>query len=304
MNGILNVLKPKGMTSHAVVSRVRKFIGQKRVGHAGTLDPMASGVLPVLIGNAAGITEIVMDHDKTYRAGIRFGLVTDTGDITGKVLAEHTPSFDPPALDETLNAFVGEIDQVPPMYSALKVGGVTLYKLARQGIEVERKARTVRIYGIRRLSDFDGSRVDIEVSCSKGTYIRTLAEDVGERLGCGATLDALERTVCGPFSIENAVTVEALEEAYLAGTPEKIEEMLISPEVFFERYPIVHLPAFYERLALSGCEIYLKKARIPRSALSEDGFCRLYNEENRFFAVAALGSYEAGDALKIKYRFV
>ena len=195
LSGILNVYKPKGLTSHAVVSRVRKFYGVKRVGHAGTLDPMACGVLPVLVGSAASVQELVMEHDKTYKAGVLFGVTTDTGDVTGSVLNAKTPSFDGAALKETLARFTGEIDQVPPMYSALKVDGQKLYELARRGKTVERKARKVTVYGIRLLTPFDGKRCDIEVDCSKGTYIRTLAEDIGNALGCGACLDSLERTV-------------------------------------------------------------------------------------------------------------
>ena len=304
MTGILNVCKPTGITSHAVVSRVRKFIGQKRVGHAGTLDPMASGVLPILIGNAAGITELVMEHDKTYRAGVLLGKVTETGDITGTVLSETTPRVSEEMLEEAITRFIGEIEQVPPMYSALKVNGVTLYKLARQGIEVERQARKVTIYDIKRLSALANDRFDIEVSCSKGTYIRTLAEDIGQALGCGATLDALERTRCGMYDLSDAVSLETLEEYYHENAPEKIEALLRSPEEYFTSLPVVRLPAFYERLALSGCEIYLKKARVSRDALSEDGRCRLYDENDRFYAVAALGNYEAGEAVKIQYRFI
>ena len=304
MNGILNVYKPKGITSNAVVCRVRKFTGMRRVGHAGTLDPMACGVLPVLIGNAAGITEIVMDHDKTYLAGVLLGKVTETGDITGNVISECEPHVTEEMLDEALTQFVGEIEQVPPMYSALKVNGVTLYKLARQGIEVERQARNVTIYGIRRLSALENNRFDIEVSCSKGTYIRTLAEDIGQKLGCGATMDALERVRCGAYRAEDAVTLETLEAFYHENAPEKIASLLHSPEEVFEHLPIVRLPAFYERLAISGCEIYLKKAHIPRELFEHGDLCRLYGEEGGFYAVAARGEYENGEAIKIKYRFI
>lgn len=303
MNGILNVYKPKGITSNAVVCRVRKFTGMRRVGHAGTLDPMACGVLPVLIGNAAGITEIVMDHDKVYRAGVLLGKVTETGDITGNVINECEPHVTEEMLDEALTHFVGEIEQVPPMYSALKVNGVTLYKLARQGIEVERQARKVTVYGIRRLSALENNRFDIEVACSKGTYIRTLAEDIGQKLGCGATMDALERVRCGKYDAKDAVTLDTLEAYYHENAPEKIEALLHSPEEVFENLPIVHLPAFFERLAKAGCEIYLKKAGIPRGIFEGGEMCRLYGADG-FYAVAALGMYENGEAIKIKYRFI
>lgn len=303
MNGILNVYKPKGLTSHAVVSRVRRFYGVKRVGHAGTLDPMACGVLPVLVGSAAAVQELVMDHDKVYKAGVLFGVTTDTGDVTGTTLETKEPSFDDASLKETLARFTGEIDQVPPMYSALKVDGKKLYELARRGETVERKARKVCIYGIRKLSPFDGKRCDIEVSCSKGTYIRTLAEDIGNVLGCGACLDSLERTRCGVYRAEDAVTVETLEELYKTGATEALSGLLQSTEVLFEAYPVVRLPEFYERLALNGAEIYLSRARIPERLFENVRGCRLYDRNEKFYAVAELGEYPDGLAIKIKYRF-
>ena len=303
LSGILNVYKPKGLTSHAVVSRVRKFYGVKRVGHAGTLDPMACGVLPVLVGSAASVQELVMEHDKTYKAGILFGVTTDTGDVTGSVLNAKTPSIDDAALKETLARFTGEIDQVPPMYSALKVDGQKLYELARRGKTVERKARKVTVYGIRLLTPFDGKRCDIEVDCSKGTYIRTLAEDIGNALGCGACLDSLERTVCGVYRAADAVTVETLEKLYQNGDTAALAGFLQSAEVLFEDYPVVRLAPFYEKLALNGAEIYLKRARIPERLFENSRFCRLYKENGGFYAVAELGEYPEGAAVKIKYRF-
>lgn len=303
LSGILNVYKPKGLTSHAVVSRVRRFYGVKRVGHAGTLDPMACGVLPVLVGSAASVQELVMEHDKTYKAGVLFGVTTDTGDVTGSVLDAKTPSFDDAALKETLARFTGEIDQVPPMYSALKVDGQKLYELARRGETVERKARKVTVYGIRLLTPFDGKRCDIEVDCSKGTYIRTLAEDIGNALGCGACLDSLERTVCGVYRAADAVTVETLEKHYQDGDTMALAGFLQSTEALFEDCPIVRLAPFYEKLALNGAEIYLKRARIPERLFEHGRLCRLYKANGGFYAVAELGDYPDGAAVKIKYRF-
>ena len=303
LSGILNVYKPKGLTSHAVVSRVRKFYGVKRVGHAGTLDPMACGVLPVLVGSAASVQELVMEHDKTYKAGVLFGVTTDTGDVTGSVLDAKTPSFDDAALKETLARFTGEIDQVPPMYSALKVEGQKLYELARRGETVERKVRKVTVYGIRLITPFDGKRCDMEVDCSKGTYIRTLAEDIGNALGCGACLDSLERTVCGVYRAADAVTVETLEKHYQNGDTAALAGFLQSAEVLFEDCPIVRLAPFYEKLALNGAEIYLKRARIPERLFEHGRLCRLYKENGGFYAVAELGEYPEGAAVKIKYRF-
>lgn len=303
MNGILNIYKPAGLTSHAVVARVRKFYGVKRVGHAGTLDPMACGVLPVLVGSAACVQEQIMGHDKVYRAGILFGRTTDTGDITGTVLSETTPAFDGAALEETLKKYTGTQMQVPPMYSALKVDGVKLYELARKGVQVERKAREITVYGIKMPVPFDGTRCEIEVSCSKGTYIRTLAEDIGAALGCGACLDSLERLRCGDYLAKDAVRLETLEAYYKAQDTEALRACLQSPEALFAAYPAVTLPAFYTRLALNGAEIYLKRARIPESVFSGSSICRMYDAERRFFAVGEVGDYPDGRAVKIKYRF-
>lgn len=244
-----------------------------------------------------------MGHDKTYKAGVLFGVTTDTGDVTGSVLNAKTPSFDGAALKETLARFTGEIDQVPPMYSALKVDGQKLYELARRGKTVERKARKVTVYGIRLLTPFDGKRCDIEVDCSKGTYIRTLAEDIGNALGCGACLDSLERTVCGVYRAADAVTVETLEKLYQNGDTAALAGFLQSAEVLFEDYPVVRLAPFYEKLALNGAEIYLKRARIPERVFENSRFCRLYKENGGFYAVAELGEYPEGAAVKIKYRF-
>ncbi|MBP5245876.1 MAG: tRNA pseudouridine(55) synthase TruB [Clostridia bacterium] len=304
MTGILNVYKPQGMTSHAVVSKIRKIYNTKRVGHAGTLDPMACGVLPVLVGSAAAVQEIITGHDKKYRAGILFGRTTDTGDITGNTVSENTPEFSEKELCETLAKFIGEIEQIPPMYSALKKDGVKLYKLARNGIEVERKARIINIYSIELIKPLEDGRCEIEVSCSKGTYIRTLAEDIGKTLGCGACLYSLERTRCGAYTAENAVKLGLLEELYEKNYIKALEKLLESPEKLFLDKSAVKLPAFYERLALNGAEIYIKKAGIPEKLFEKDRLCRIYNEKNRFLAVGELLDFPDGKAVKIKYRLI
>lgn len=303
MNGILNVYKPSGLSSHAVVARVRRFYGVKRVGHAGTLDPMACGVLPVLIGSAACVQERIMGHDKVYRAGVLFGKVTDTGDITGTVLRESPVTFSEEQLAHVTARFVGEQEQVPPMYSAIKMNGVKLYDLARQGIEVERKARRITVYGIKLTVPFDGVRCEMEVACSKGTYIRTLAGDIGAALGCGACLDSLERLRCGDYTAENAVTVDTLEALYQSGDTAGLAAYLQSPEALFTEAPVVTLVPFYEKLALNGAEIYLKKARVREELFEKTPLCRLYNSENRFFAVGEVKDYPDGKAIKICYRF-
>ena len=302
MTGILNVYKPQGMTSHAVVSRIRKFYNVHRVGHSGTLDPMACGVLPVLLGSATSVQEIITGHDKKYRAGILFGKTTDTGDVTGNTLSESTLNFSEKELDEILLKFTGEIEQVPPMYSAVKKDGVKLYKLARKGIEVEREARKVNIYSIERKTPLSDNKCEIEVSCSKGTYIRTLAGDVGNALGCGACLYSLERTQCGRYKAEKAVKLEYLEELYEKNDVKSLENLLESPENLFLDKSAVKLEAFYERLAFNGAEIYIKKAGIPEKLFEKDRLCRIYNEKNRFLAVGELLDFPDGKAVKIKYR--
>lgn len=203
--------KPEDLTSFSAVARVRRILGEKRIGHTGTLDPMATGVLPLLTGRASRLSSLMLDSDKSYRATVRLGVVTDTLDITGNVLETRNVLVSDSDLSTTLSHFLGKISQVPPMYSALKKDGVRLYDLARQGIEIERSAREVEIKNItlvKRLSETD---FIIDVTCSKGTYIRTLAGDIGERLGCGACLLALCRTAVSGFKLEECVTLEELE---------------------------------------------------------------------------------------------
>lgn len=304
MNGIINIYKPSGITSHSVVARIRKFYGVKRVGHSGTLDPMACGVLPVLVGNAASVQELITGHDKIYRAGVLFGKITDTADITGNVLEERKVTFTEDKLKEVISGFIGKQMQVPPMYSAIKQDGVKLYDLARQGIEVERKAREITVYSIEISKPFDGMRCELDISCSKGTYIRTLGEDIGKALGCGACLDSLERLKCGEYTAEKAVRLEDVEKLYVEENTAALEELLTSPEEIFTDLPIVTLVPFYKKLALNGAEIYLKKARISEKFFEKTDMCRLYDENKNFFAVGQLLDYPDGKAIKIKYRFV
>ncbi len=304
MNGIINIYKPSGMTSHTVVAKIRRFTGVKRVGHSGTLDPMACGVLPVLVGNAASVQELITGHDKVYRAGILFGVTTDTADITGTVIEKKAAQFTADDLEKVIKSFIGKQLQIPPMYSAIKMDGVKLYDLARQGIEVERKAREITIYSINISKAFDGVRCELDVSCSKGTYIRTLGEDIGKALGCGACLDSLERLSCGKYTADKAIRLEDIEKLYNEGNTKGIEDLLTSPESLFSDIPAVKLPEFYTRLALNGAEIYLKKAHIPEKLFENGDLCRLYTENNNFFAVGQLLDYPSGKAIKIKYRFV
>ncbi|MGA9350566.1 MAG: tRNA pseudouridine(55) synthase TruB [Anaerolineae bacterium] len=213
ISGILNIDKPAGMTSHDVVARVRQMTGQRRVGHAGTLDPLATGVLVVCLGQATRVAEYLMASDKVYRAEICLGVSTDTHDAEGEVTATAEVDVRQEELGKALASFIGSIQQVPPMYSALKREGTPLYKLARQGITVEREPRSVEIYNIELLN-WMSPLLTIRVECSPGTYIRALARDLGQKLGCGAHLRSLTRLASGHFSLENAVSLDELAEAF------------------------------------------------------------------------------------------
>ena len=211
INGILNIYKEKGYTSHDVVARLRGIVGQKKIGHTGTLDPDAEGVLPVCLGRATKVCDMLTDKDKTYEAVLLLGKTTDTQDITGTVLSERSP--DGVTEDEVLDCirhFIGEYDQIPPMYSALKVGGKKLYELAREGKTVERKSRRVMIYDIR-VKEICLPRIRMEVECSKGTYIRTLCHDIGESLGVGGCMESLLRTRVGRFCLEKSLRLADVE---------------------------------------------------------------------------------------------
>lgn len=208
INGIVNIYKEKGYTSHDVVAVLRKVVGQKKIGHTGTLDPDATGVLPVCLGRATKVCELLTDHDKTYEALLLLGKTTDTQDISGEVLEERDPgNLTEEEVRSCIESFIGEYDQVPPMYSALKVNGKKLYELAREGKTVERKSRRVQIHGIR-IVEMNLPHVRMEVDCSKGTYIRTLCHDIGEKLQVGGCMEELERTKVGRFLKEDAVTLD------------------------------------------------------------------------------------------------
>ena len=208
INGIVNIYKEKGYTSHDVVAVLRKVVGQKKIGHTGTLDPDATGVLPVCLGRATKVCELLTDHDKTYEALLLLGKTTDTQDISGEVLEERDPGdLTEEEVRSCIESFIGEYDQIPPMYSALKVNGKKLYELAREGKTVERKSRKVQIHVIRIL-EMNLPHVRMEVDCSKGTYIRTLCHDIGEKLQVGGCMEELERTKVGRFLKEDAVTLD------------------------------------------------------------------------------------------------
>ena len=209
MDGIINIYKPTGMTSHDVVNKVRRIVGTKKVGHTGTLDPDAEGVLPICINRGTKVADMLTVSDKRYTATFKLGVTTDTLDISGTVLEERPVNVTEYEINEAIKSFEGKIEQIPPMYSAIKVGGRKLCDLARKGIEVERKSRTVEIYEINVL-DVKDEYFTIDVKCSKGTYIRTLGSDIGEKLGCGAVMTKLIRTQSSIFTIDNSVKLDNL----------------------------------------------------------------------------------------------
>lgn len=290
-NGVLIVNKPEGITSHDVVGKIRKLYGTRKVGHTGTLDPLATGVLVILLGRAAKAAEYLVADRKTYCARLTLGITTDTEDITGKVL---TRTNDIPTQEDVITAcceFLGKIKQIPPMYSALKVDGRKLYDLAREGIEVERKARNIEIFQLVCTTTENTNEYELLVECSSGTYIRTLCADIGARLECGGVMSALHRVRAGGFDIENAHTLDELE------TLEMNERYaLLSPtESLFCDLPEVKLPAFYEKLCRSGCEIYQSKIK---TNIEIGTRVRLYSANGEFFALGEVREYENGTAIK------
>ena len=296
-DGILLVDKPAGMTSHDVVWRVRKLFGTKKVGHTGTLDPLATGVLVVLLGRAAKACEYVSHDEKVYEATLRLGLTTDTEDVTGNVLttAESLPT--PAEVAAVLPSFRGEIMQVPPMYSALKVNGRKLCDLARAGEVVEREARPVTVKSLVCEATDAAGDYRMTVRVSGGTYIRTLCADIGGALGCGGVMATLRRTEAGGFPISDCVTLEELEAMDMGerlGRLRPVEEL-------FSDLEAVSLPDFYRTLCRNGCEIYLKKIGVSFPAGQR---LRLCDASGRFFALGEVGEYEDGAAVKAIKIFV
>lgn len=221
MFGILNVYKPKGMTSHDVVSFIRRNFHMKRVGHTGTLDPDAEGVLPVLVGKATKLSDLLTAEEKRYIARVRLGIVTDTDDLSGTVIKTNEVKTTETEVRRAAASFLGETEQIPPMYSAIKVNGQKLYQLARKGIVTQRKPRKITVYSAE-VSNFDGTSFDLAVHCSKGTYIRALCRDIGEKIGTGATMESLVRTQSGIFCLDNSHTLEEIEAASQNGTAESL----------------------------------------------------------------------------------
>ncbi len=254
MDGILNVLKPQGMTSFDVVALLRGMFDTRKIGHAGTLDPLAVGVLPVCLGKATKAIEFMMEKDKYYRAELTLGITTDTQDSTGKTISSVEPDCTDGDIRKAASAFIGKYSQLPPMYSALRINGKRLYDLAREGAEVERERRDVEIYsaGVVDIDRSDGLRVLIDVHCSKGTYIRTLCADIGDLLGCGGHMSFLLRKKAGPFGIASAVTLEELERRKRDGS---LGSVLLEADTVFMQYESYTLNETEEKKFRNGVEI-------------------------------------------------
>lgn len=264
MDGIVIVDKPQGWTSQDVTARLRRVFGTRRIGHGGTLDPMATGVLPVFVGRATRAVEFFEHAEKTYETVLRFGITTDTEDMTGTVLTEENVSFTEEQLQETLAAFRGEILQVPPMYSALKVNGQKLCDLARKGKTVERQPRPITIHELT-LVERGENTLRFRVRCSKGTYIRTLCKDIGEKLGCGGCMESLRRVAAGEYTVDEAVPLQTLLET------EKPEDYLRTVDTMFRNYPAVTLTANQETRCRNGNAFSVSLAPGTYRAYSQDG---------------------------------
>lgn len=287
--GIVIVNKPEGPSSQAVVNRIKRIFGTSKAGHTGTLDPLASGVLPILVGRAVKASEFLLTEDKHYGATLLLGERRDTEDITGELISSSSDIPSEDAVRSVVRSFVGEIMQTPPMYSALKVGGKKLCDLARQGVTVEREARPVTVYsiGVTKLSERE---YFLDVRCSKGTYIRTLCADIGDALGTGGVMKTLVRLSAGGYTLDEAHTPDELE----AMTDDERMAMLRPTEEIFEKYSAITLPDFFARLARSGQEIYLKKIKADYPVGTILRLC----DKDGFFAVGEVREFEEGVAVK------
>lgn len=280
INGILNVYKEKGYTSHDVVAKLRGIVGQKKIGHTGTLDPEAEGVLPVCLGKATKVCDLLTEKDKVYEAVLLLGKKTDTQDLTGKVLAEKPVTAEKDEVERAIRSFEGAYDQIPPMYSALKVQGQKLCDLARKGIEVERKPRRVYIYKVEILQ-VDIPRVVMRVHCSKGTYIRTLCHDIGKKLGCGGCMASLKRTEVAAFLEKDALTLAQIQEKKEAGA---LEEILYPVDFVFLALEKGTVKKKFEKLLYNGNRIHPRFFVKPPSE-DEKKNIRVYDEADRFIGI-------------------
>lgn len=301
MNGIINVYKEKGYTSHDVVAKLRGIIGQKKIGHTGTLDPQAEGVLPVCLGNATKLCDLLTDKTKEYEAVLLLGITTDTLDMTGEVLQEKPVDVEEDALQKIMEGFVGKSQQIPPMYSALKINGKKLYELAREGKEVERKPREIEIFSLEIL-EMQLPRVRFRVHCSKGTYIRSLCADIGEKAGCGGCMESLLRTRVDRFTLDKTYKLSQIEQIRDDGALEKI----ITPvDQMFASYPKVTVSERFQ-IALANGNSFTEQM-LADKAMDEgtDGqmngalLVRVYSAKDVFYGIYR---YEQADGRFVPYK--
>lgn len=282
VNGIINIYKEAGYTSHDVVAKLRGIVRQRKIGHTGTLDPDATGVLPVCLGNATKLCDILTDKSKEYEACMLLGVTTDTQDMSGTVLTESTVQCTEQEVKDAVLSFVGGYDQIPPMYSALKVNGKKLYELARKGIEVERQARRVEIPSID-IIECNLPEIRFRVSCSKGTYIRALCADIGDKLGCGAAMKSLVRTRVGVFVLEEAWKLSDIEKMVAEGT--LLEHITASDQVFME-CPKVVVKSEFDKILANGNKLNINQVRFEKEQALRDGeILRVYDSRDIFTGV-------------------
>lgn len=277
VNGVLVLDKPRGMSSNQALQKVRWLLNAEKAGHTGSLDPLATGVLPLCFGEATKFSQYLLDADKAYETVARLGITTTTGDAEGEVVQETAVTVGREALEAVLPRFRGEIEQVPPMYSALKKDGQPLYKLARAGEVVEREARSVTIARLDLLA-FEPPCATLSVACSKGTYIRTLVEDIGQVLGCGAHVAALRRTQAGPFALAQAITLEELERVHAEGGNEALDRFLLPVDAGLEHWPLLQLSEHSAYYWLHG-----QPVRAPEAP--KFGLLRVQDHQGRFIGI-------------------
>ena len=272
MDGVIIIDKPQGKTSHDIVALVRRIFNTRRVGHTGTLDPMATGVLPICVGNATKAADMLTAADKRYTAELELGKKSDTLDSTGEILQTSDVNVSEKEIREIIMGFVGEQEQLPPMYSAIKKNGKKLYELAREGVEIEREPRKINIFSID-ISEINMPFVKIDVHCSKGTYIRSLCDDIGTRAGCGAVMTSLRRTASGVFNIDDAYTIDELENAS--------DKMLLSTDSLFSDLPEIRLNEKQERSIVNGVRMTWRNG-------TEGETYRVYGHDGRFLCISRL----------------
>ncbi len=294
MNGILNILKPPEMTSFDIVARVRGLLRIKKAGHTGTLDPMAVGVLPICLGSATKAIEFMMEKDKLYRAELTLGITTDTQDSSGEVLETREAAYTDEEIAAAVKSFTGKSQQLPPMYSAVKINGRKLYEMAREGLTVDRTPRDIEIFSLNILDikREKNIRVLFDVHCSKGTYIRTLCADIGERLGCGGHMSFLLRKRAGAFDLTTAVTLEELKQSVDEGNT---ASLLMSPEKVFEGFEAITLDELQEKKLRNGVAV-----DAAESGSIGTGLARVYTSKGIFFALGEVA--KADNKLLLKSR--